>query len=347
MDRTTSRRRFLKQAGIAGAGIAASTVFALPGYAQSTGRAARATLGLTAPRADFDRRLFGAFLEHLGRAVYTGVYEPGSPLADKRGFRTDTLREVKDLNVPIMRYPGGNFVAGYNWLDGVGPRKNRPTVLERAWNQLETNQFGTNDFMDWARAVGTEPLLGFNLGTGTSEMAVAYIEYCNFAKGTKWSDLRRSHGYEQPHKVKYWCLGNEMDGPWQMGRLTAREYGRKARDIAQQARIIDSNVQLIACGSSNTIMPTYLNWDREVLEECYDQVDGISLHNYFGNEPDLAGGKAERYLAQNLDMERQIQEITAVADLVQGLYRSPKKRWLSFDEWTVWYRARGAEHLDG
>jgi alpha-L-arabinofuranosidase len=343
----TSRRRFLKQAGLAGAGIAASSVFALPSYSQSSGRTARATLGLVAPRADFDRRLFGAFLEHLGRAVYTGVYEPGSKLADKRGFRTDTLREVKELNVPIMRYPGGNMVSGYNWWDGVGPKKSRPTVLERAWNQIETNQFGTNDFMDWARAVGTEPLLGFNLGTGTPEMAVAYIEYCNYARGTKWSDLRRSHGYEQPHKVKYWCLGNEMDGPWQMGRLTAREYGRKARDIAQQARVIDPDVQLIACGSSNTILPTYLTWDREVLEECYDMVDGISLHNYYGNEPELTGGKSERFLANNLDMERQIQEIIAVADYVQGLYRSPKRLWLSFDEWNVWYRARSAEHLDG
>jgi alpha-N-arabinofuranosidase len=347
MNRTNSRRRFLKHAAFAGAGIAASTVFALPGYSQARGRTAKATLGLIAPREDFNRRLFGAFLEHLGRSIYTGVYDPGNPLSDERGFRTDAIREVKDLHVPIIRYPGGNFVSGYNWLDGVGPKKDRPTVLERAWNSLETNQFGTNDFMDWAKAVGTEPLLGFNLGTGNSEMAVAYIEYCNFAKGTKWSDLRRSHGYEQPHKVKYWCLGNEMDGPWQMGRLTAREYGRKARDIAQQARIIDPDVQLIACGSSNTIMPTYLNWDREVLEECYDKVDGISLHNYFGNEPELSGGKSERFVAQNLDMERQIQEITAVADLVQGLYRSPKRLWLSFDEWNVWYRARSHEHLDG
>ena len=347
MNPRASRRRFLKNAGLAGAGVAASTVFALPGYSQTRGRTAKATLGLVAPREDFNRRLFGSFLEHLGRAVYTGVYDPGSPLSDERGFRKDTIREVAGLHVPIIRYPGGNFVSGYNWLDGVGPKKSRPTVLERAWNQLETNQFGTNDFMDWVKAVGAEPLLGFNLGTGNSEMAVAYIEYCNYAKGTKWSDLRRSHGYEQPHKVKYWCLGNEMDGPWQMGRLTAREYGRKARDIAQQARIIDSDVQLIACGSSNAIMPTYLTWDREVLEECYDQVDGISLHNYFGNDPDLAGGKTERYLAQNLDMERQIQEITAVADLVQGLYRSPKKLWLSFDEWNVWYRAREAKDMDG
>jgi alpha-N-arabinofuranosidase len=339
-----SRRRFLKQGTLAGASLA--TAWALPGFSQTSGRTARATLGLVTPRADFDRRLFGAFLEHLGRAVYTGVYEPGSPLADARGFRKDTLKEVKDLAVPIMRYPGGNFVSGYNWLDGVGPRKSRPTVLERAWNSLETNQFGTNDFIDWAKAVGTEPLLGFNLGTGTSEMAVAYVEYCNFARGTRWSDLRRAHGYEQPHKVKYWCLGNEMDGPWQIGRLKAREYGWKARDIAQQIRVIDPDLQLIACGSSGPGMPTYLEWDREVLEECYDMVDGISLHCYYGNA-DTTGGKTERYLAMNLDMERQINETVAVCDYVQGLKRSPKKLWLSFDEWNVWYRANSGDHTNG
>jgi alpha-N-arabinofuranosidase len=342
----TTRRRFLKQAGLAGMGITASSLFSLPGYTQASGRTARATLGLVAPRGEFDRRLFGAFLEHLGRAVYTGVYEPGSKLADKRGFRTDTLREVKALNVPIMRYPGGNFVSGYNWWDGVGPKKNRPTVLERAWNSLETNQFGTNEFMDWAKAVGTEPLLGFNMGTGTAEMAVAYIEYCNFPKGTKWSDLRRSHGYEQPHKVKYWCLGNEMDGPWQIGTLTARDYGRRARDIAQQARVIDPDVQLIACGSSAPGMPTYLHWDREVLEECYDMVDGISLHCYYCNA-ETSSGKTERFLAMNLDMDRQIQEISAVCDYVQGIKRSPKKLWLSFDEWNVWYRANHGDHTNG
>jgi alpha-L-arabinofuranosidase len=339
-----SRRRFLKQGTLAGASLA--TAWTLPGFAQGGGRIARATLGLVTPRADFDRRLFGAFLEHLGRAVYTGVYEPGSPLADARGFRKDTLKEVKELAVPIMRYPGGNFVSGYNWLDGVGPKKSRPTVLERAWNSLETNQFGTNEFIDWAKAVGTEPLLGFNLGTGTSEMAVAYVEYCNFARGTRWSDLRRAHGYEQPHKVKYWCLGNEMDGPWQIGRLRAREYGWKARDIAQQIRVIDPDLQLIACGSSGPGMPTYLEWDREVLEECYDMVDGISLHCYYGNA-DTTGGRTERYLAMNLDMERQIHETVAVCDYVQGLKRSPKKLWLSFDEWNVWYRANSGDHTNG
>jgi alpha-N-arabinofuranosidase len=251
------------------------------------------------------------------------------------------------MDVPLMRYPGGNFVSGYNWLDGVGPKNERPTVLERAWNSIETNQFGTNEFIQWCQLVGTEPLLGFNLGTGTPETAVAYVEYCNVDRGTKWSDLRHEHGFEQPHNVQYWCLGNEMDVPWQMGHMTAREYGRKARDAARQIRVIDRSMQLIACGSSNTILPTYLTWDREVLEECYDQVDGISLHNYYGNTEQLTGGSTARYLAMNLDMERQIQEISAVCDYVQGTMKSHKRLWLSFDEWNVWYRARGGDFTNG
>ena len=313
-----SRRAFLAGLGAAGALAAAETWLPI-GYAQTNGGPVRAFLRRAPGRGDFDRRLLGAFLEHLGRAVYTGVYEPDSPLADEHGFRKDVVAEVRELGVPIIRYPGGNFVSGYNWLDGVGPKSARPTVLERAWNSLETNQFGTNEFIDWCRLVGTEPLLGMNFGTGTVEMAVAYVEYCNYERGTKWSELRREHGYEQPHRVRYWCLGNEMDGPWQIGQLTAREYGRKARDAAKQMRVIDPDLELIACGSSGTGMPNYLVWDREVLEECYDQVDGISLHAYYGNTPSLTGNRTERYLAMNLDMDRHIQEIAAVCDYVQAL----------------------------
>jgi alpha-N-arabinofuranosidase len=341
-----NRRTFLESVGSSGAALATGWWLRRIGYAQASRGPVRAVIRQSR-RAEFDRRLFGTFLEHLGRAVYTGVYEPDSALADKNGFRTDVMAEIKGLGVPVIRYPGGNFVSGYNWLDGVGPKKARPTVLERAWNSLEPNQFGTNEFIDWCRMVGTEPLLGFNLGTGTSEMAVAYVEYCNVDKGTKWSDLRRSHGHDQPHNIRYWCLGNEMDGPWQMGTMPAREYGRKARDTARQIRVIDRTLQLIACGSSNTILPTYLVWDREVLEECYDQVDGISLHNYYGNTKELTGENSARFLAMNLDMERQIHEIAAVCDYVQGLRKSPKRLWLSFDEWNVWYRARGGTFADG
>ena len=346
MRRTLSRREFLAGLGKSGAALAAGSWLGSIGYAATTGPA-RAVINQARYRSELDPRLLGAFLEHLGRAVYTGVYDPKSPLADANGFRTDVIAAVKGLRVPIIRYPGGNFVSGYNWLDGVGPKNQRPTVLERAWNSLETNQFGTNEFIDWCRAVSTEPLLAFNLGTGTPETAVAYVEYCNVDRGTKWSELRRSHGYQQPHNVRYWCLGNEMDGPWQMGHMPAREYGRKARDAAQQIRVIDESLQLIACGSSNTNMPTYLVWDREVLEECYDQVDGISLHNYYGNTEALSGNKTSRYLAMNLDMERQILEIGAVCDYVQGLQKSPKRLWLSFDEWNVWYRARTGAAVDG
>jgi alpha-L-arabinofuranosidase len=346
MRRTLSRREFLAGLGKSGAALAAGSWLGSIGYAATTGPA-RAIINQARYRSELDPRLLGAFLEHLGRAVYTGVYDPKSPLADANGFRTDVIAAVKGLRVPIIRYPGGNFVSGYNWLDGVGPKNGRPTVLERAWNSLETNQFGTNEFIDWCRAVSTEPLLAFNLGTGTPETAVAYVEYCNVDRGTKWSELRRSHGYQQPHNVRYWCLGNEMDGPWQMGHMPAREYGRKARDAAQQIRVIDESLQLIACGSSNTNMPTYLVWDREVLEECYDQVDGISLHNYYGNTEALSGNKTSRYLAMNLDMERQILEIGAVCDYVQGLQKSPKRLWLSFDEWNVWYRARTGAAVDG
>jgi alpha-N-arabinofuranosidase len=343
---TTTRRSFLAGLGGIGALAAGGSWLEAIGYAQSRGPA-RAFLRRAAGRGEFDRRVLGSFLEHLGRAVYTGVYQPGSPLADAKGFRTDVAREVKELGVPIVRYPGGNFVSGYNWLDGVGPKAGRPTVLDRAWNSLESNQFGTNDFIEWCGVVGAEPLLGMNFGTGSVEMALAYVEYCNLDRGTRWSDLRRSHGYERPHDVRYWCLGNEMDGPWQIGQLQAREYGRKARDAAKQMRTIDPALQLIACGSSGTFMPGYLAWDREVLEECYDQVDGLSLHAYYGNTARWSGNSTARYLAMNLDMDRHIHEVAAVCDYVQGLQRSSKRLWLSFDEWNVWYRARDAAATDG
>jgi len=347
MNIVVDRRAFLAQLGASGAMLAAGSWLPAIGYAQASRGPARAVIDRTRYRSILDRRLFGSFLEHLGRAVHRGVCEPGSPLADGHGFRTDVVAEIKRLNVPIIRYPGGNFVSGYNWLDGVGPKKARPTVLERAWNQIETNQFGTNEFIDWCRLVGTEPLLAVNLGTGTPETAAALVEYSNIETGTKWSDLRRSHGYAQPHNVRYWCLGNEMDGPWQMGHMPAREYGRKARDAASQMRVVDPGLRLIAAGSSNTIMRTYLVWDRELLEECYDQIDGISLHNYFGNTESTTGNSTARYLAMNLDMERQIREVAAVCDYVQGVLKSPKRLWLSFDEWNVWYRAFGPAFWDG
>jgi len=340
-----SRRRFLKHAGQAGVAMAATSTLGRFGVAQ-TERVTSVVIDSNRQIAAIDPHLFGSFLEHLGRAIYEGIYDPKSKFADENGFRTDVMKQVHDLGVPIIRYPGGNFVSGYHWLDGVGPKKNRPVVLDRAWNTIETNQFGTNEFVAWARKAGAEPLFGLNFGTGTAEDAAALVEYCNVPSGTKWSELRRSHGYEQPHNVKFWCVGNEMDGPWQIGHMPAREYGIKAADAARQMRVIDPTVKLVACGSSGPFMPTYIEWDRTVLEECYEDVDGISLHRYWGNTEET-NHESSKYLAMNLAMDRQIEEIVAVCDSVRAHKRSGKQLFLSFDEWNVWYRARTGDAVNG
>src|SRR5947207_1383862 len=346
----SSRRRFLQQTSTAGLAWSANAVFGRL-LAQTRPASANQPVQIFVDSrrtiAPLDRNLFGSFLEHLGRAIYEGIYDPGSKLSDSNGFRKDVLQEIRQLGVPIIRYPGGNFVSGYNWLDGVGPKPDRLRVLDKAWNSINSNQFGTNEFMAWCKAVGTEPLMGLNLGTGTPEQAAALVEYCNVDKGTEWSELRRKHGFNEPYKVKSWCLGNEMDGPWQIGHITATEYGMKAQDAARQMRYVDPSLQLIACGSSGPLMPTYLEWDREVLEQCYDYVDALSLHRYFGNTPEETGNDSEKFVAMNLTMDRQIAETLAVCDLVRGHKRSPKKLWLSFDEWNVWYRQRNGDAVNG
>jgi alpha-L-arabinofuranosidase len=350
-----SRRDLLKQASTASMAWGATAVFggSMVGklFAQSkasSDSAVRVYVDSRRTISAIDRNLWGSFLEQLGRAIYEGIYDPASKLSDSNGFRKDVLAEIKQLGVPIIRYPGGNFVSGYNWLHGVGPKDKRPRELDKAWNSINSNQFGTNEFMAWCKLAGTEPLMGLNLGTGTAEEAAALVEYCNVEKGTKWSDLRREHGIADPYKVKRWCLGNEMDGPWQIGHMSAVEYGMKADDAARQMSYADpdSSLQFIACGSSGPFMPTYLEWDREVLEQCYNRVDGLSLHRYFDND-ESTGGNTSKYLAMNLTMDKQIAETVAVCDLVRGHKRSPKKLWLSFDEWNVWYRARSGDAVDG
>jgi alpha-L-arabinofuranosidase len=345
-----SRRGFLKKTSAVGAALCAESVIPAWLRAQMNGTAGSQTyrvyLDSRRTLPSLDRNLFGSFLEHLGRAIYQGVYDPDSKLADSNGFRKDVLDEVRKLGVPIIRYPGGNFVSGYHWLDGVGPKQDRPKILEKAWNQLESNQFGTNEFLAWCKLAGAQPLLAVNLGTGTPESAAALVEYCNADQGTKWSDLRRKHGIAEPYHVTDWCLGNEMDGPWQVGHMSATEYGEKAADAGRQMRYVDPSLKLIACGSSGPGMPLYLEWDREVLEQCYDYVDAISLHRYFDNTTET-GGDSARFLALNLNMEKQIAEVAAVCDVVRGRKRSAKKLWLSFDEWNVWYRARSGSAMNG
>jgi alpha-N-arabinofuranosidase len=341
------RRRFIQTSLTVAAAASGALTLRNSLFAQAASNApTRIYLDSRRSLAPLDRNIFGSFLEHLGRAIYEGVYDPDSKLADSNGYRKDVADDIKNLGVPIVRYPGGNFVSGYHWLDGVGPKKDRPRILEKAWNSTETNQFGTNEFMGWCKLVGCKPLMGLNLGTSTPEMAAALVEYCNVEKSTKWSELRRSHGIADAHKVEHWCLGNEMDGPWQIGHMTAVEYGQKAADSGRQMRYVDPSLKLIACGSSNVFMPTYLEWDREVLEQCYQYVDGISLHRYYGNAEET-GGDSTKYMALNLSMDRQIAQIEAVCDYVQGRMRSPKKLWLSFDEWNVWYRERNGSAVNG
>lgn len=291
--------------------------------------------------SDLDRRIFGTFVEHMGRCVYTGIFEPGHPTADDQGFRQDVAELTRELGTTIVRYPGGNFLSGYNWEDGVGPVEKRPRRLDLAWFSTETNAFGTNEFIDWSRKVGVEPMFGVNLGTRDHDEARRFIEYCNHPGGTELSELRKSHGYEKPHDIKFWCLGNEMDGPWQIGAKTAGEYGRIAHETAKVMRWVDPSIELAACGSSNRDMATYARWEYEVLDHCFDYVDFISLHTYFQNPHD----STEEFLGNIELLEAFIREVVAIADAVAATRRSPKRIMLSLDEWNVWYKARTHEHL--
>ena len=288
------------------------------------------------------RRTFGTFVEHMGRCVYTGIYEPGHATADEDGFRKDVLELTRELGVSLVRYPGGNFVSGYRWEDGVGPRDQRPRRLELAWHSIETNQFGLDEFIRWCAKAGVEPMMAVNLGTRGVQEALDLQEYSNHPNGTAWSDLRVQHGAESPYGVRLWCLGNELDGPWQIGHKTASEYGRVAAETARAMRMVEPDLELVACGSSSSGMPTFGTWEREVLTECYDLVDQISCHAYYGNDE----GDTASFLASAVNMDRFIDAVVASADHVGAELKSKKRIDISFDEWNVWYGDR-SRRTDG
>lgn len=279
-----------------------------------------------------DPRMYGSFIEHLGRAIYTGIYEPGHPRADEDGFRLDVLEMVRELNVPIVRYPGGNFVSTYRWEDGVGPVGTRPARLDPAWRTLETNRFGTNEFCAWAAKARTSVMMAVNLATRGVEEAGALVEYCNHPSGSYWSDLRVSHGVRDPHGIKLWCLGNEMDGPWQFGQRTADEYGFVARESAKLMKQIDPTIETVIAGSSGRGMASCPQWEATILEHAYDYVDYVSIHTYINP----AGAATPDFLAKSMDMEAFIKEIAATCDFAQAKKRGKKRINLSFDEWNVW-----------
>lgn len=290
---------------------------------------------LDEPVSTIDPRIYSGFIEHLGRGIYGGVYEPGHPTADEDGFRRDVAEALRLLEMPLMRYPGGNFVSNYVWEDGVGPKEDRPVRLDLAWRSLEPNLVGTNEFMDWLKLIHSKPMLVVNLGTRGIDAACNLIEYCNHPSGTRWSDLRRSHGYDEPHHVPVWCLGNELDGPWQIGQRTAGDYGRLAAETAKAMRLIDPTIELVACGSSNPRMPTFPDWEETVLDHTYHAVDYISLHIYLEEEIGL-----QDLMVQSVEMDEQIRAVIAACDLVKTRKRSAKTMMLSFDEWNVWYHNR-------
>jgi alpha-N-arabinofuranosidase len=297
---------------------------------------AKLTLDPAFKVAPVRRRTFGTFVEHLGRCVYTGIYEPGHPTADEDGFRRDVLDLTRELGVSTVRYPGGNFVSGYRWEDGIGPVDRRPRRLDLAWHSTETNEVGVDEFVRWCRKAGVEPMMAVNLGTRGIAEALDLLEYANHPSGTTLSDLRIANGAKEPHDIRMWCLGNEMDGPWQTGHKTAREYGRLAAETARAMRMVDPKLELVACGSSSSSMPTFGSWEAEVLEETYDLVDYISCHAYY-EERD---GDLGSFLASSTDMEYFISSVVATADHVGARLKSRKKINISFDEWNVWYLSR-------
>ncbi|MBE5773667.1 MAG: alpha-N-arabinofuranosidase [Clostridiales bacterium] len=282
-----------------------------------------------------DDRLYGSFIEHLGRAVYGGIYEPSHPTADDEGFRTDVLEMVRRLNVPVVRYPGGNFVSGFNWEDSIGPKDKRPQRLDLAWFTTETNAVGLHEFSHWAKKAGSSVMYAVNLGTKGPDSARNIVEYANHPSGSYWSDLRIRNGEKAPLGIKLWCLGNEMDGPWQMCQKTAYEYGRAARESAKMMKWVDPTIELVACGSSSHDMPTFGTWEYTMLNECYDQIDYVSLHRYFNNHANDTPG----FLASSIDLDAFIKTVVSICDAVGGTRHSRKKLNLSFDEWNVWYHS--------
>ena len=293
--------------------------------------------------APVDPRIYGGFLEHIGRAVYEGVYDPQSRHADEYGFRQDVLSSLKSLAFTVMRYPGGNFASGYHWLNGVGRRDLRPIVQDLASNSVEPNQFGTDEFMRLSEMMNWTPMITVNMGTGTPEEARNWVEYCNSPVGTQFANLRAQNGHPEPYGVKIWCLGNEMDGHWQIGHVPAAQYAIQAQQAAKLMRKTDPAIELVVCGTSIYNLPHYMDWDRTVLEYVGDEADYISLHRYAGKWE----GDSADYLAVTNSIDQQIEEMDALCRAVQARARSKKRTYLAFDEWNVWYRTQNDESVDG
>ena len=309
-----------------------------PLAARAQGQRARIKIDTDRVISDIDPKIYGNFVEHLGRCVDGGVFEEKSKLSDPDGFRKDVFKGAKDLNIGLLRWPGGNFSSNYHWKDGIGPRDQRPPRLEMAWGTIESNRFGTHEFLKYAEELGTEPYICANLGTGSWEEAQQWVEYCNSAEDTAMTRLRKQNGRQNPFKVTYWGLGNEMDGPWQMGHRSAEDYGKFALEAAKLMKWTDPRVKLIAAGSSNYGAGSdWTGWNRTVLEYLKHHADYLSLHLYVKN-PDNDFGE---FMASSLELDDRTK--TAEGTIRHALSGEPANRkiYIAWDEWNVWYRARG------
>lgn len=281
-----------------------------------------------------DDRVFSGFLEHLGRAVYGGVFDPGSPHADGQGYRTDVVEALRSLRPAMVRYPGGNFVSAHRWRDGIGPPEARPRRPEFAWRSIETNRFGLHEFMDLCDRLGSEPMLALNLGTAGPADAAELLEYANLPPGTAVADERVANGRREPWGVRVWCLGNEMDGPWQAGHVPAATYAERARVAAALMKGLDPTIETVVCGSSSRWLPTWLEWDRIVLEHCWDEVDYVATHRYSGNRHD----DTRSFLAEGVVIDEHLEGYRGLLGFLRARRRSPNRVHVAFDEWNVWYR---------
>ena len=322
--------------------FAAALAFAAPAAAQAP---PQASIKIDTGRVigEVDPHLFGNFTEHLGRCIYGGIYDEGSPLADADGFRKDVIDAAKGLNVTLLRWPGGNFASGYHWEDGIGPKDKRPVRRDDAWGALESNRFGTDEFLRYCERVGAEPYICINAGLSTIDEARHWVEYCNEPAHTYYADQRRANGRDRPWNVKIWGLGNEIDGPWQLGHRNADDYGKFALEAAKAMRRADDSIKLIASGSSNfSPGADWIGWNRTVLNYLKNEIDYISLHTYIGNREN----NLERFLAAGSDIDRRIAIVDGLIKAAREEQTTHRPIYIAFDEWNVWYRTFGSTEFE-
>ena len=316
-----------------------STAFLAASVSLSAQKSATITVHADQGKEIIPKEIYGQFAEHLGSCIYGGLWVgENSDIPNIKGYRTDVFNALKDLSVPVLRWPGGCFADEYHWEDGIGPQAGRPTRIDLAWGFRESNAFGTDEFVEWCRRAATEPYFCVNLGTGTMDEARNWVEYCNVEKGTYWSDLRRRNGYEKPHKVKYWALGNEMDGQWQMGHKNAEDYGKFALETAKLMKWIDRDIKLVVAGSSD-YNGNWIDWNRTVLEYLKNHADYIALHNYVENR----SNDYYKFMATTRFAEKAIRITEGL--IAEAMTKAERKDpiYIAFDEYNVWYRAKGEE----